>query len=185
MGRAPVCHVNPDEVVAMGAALYAGLNADAGELNVAQQTVVNSMKLQEVANHYFGTISLRIAPDGVARQFNSILIDKNSKLPSSRTESYYTVAPGQTSVECRVTQSATRELDPDFVRVIWSGELGPLPAGRPPNMEIRVTYSYDRNQVMHCAFEDVSSGLKRTVELGLDSGLARQGDVAADPFVVE
>ena len=184
LGREPVCHVNPDEVVAMGAALYSGVRADPAQLNTAQATALANMKLQEVANHYFGTISLYMGPGGVGRLVNSILIDKNSKLPCNRTESYYTVAAGQTAVNCTITQSATREQDPDFVRVIWKGELGPLPADRPPNMEIRVTFSYDTNQVMHCDFEDVASGLRRSVDLGVRDGVELELP-AKDKFVVE
>ena len=142
------------------------------------------MKLQEVANHYFGTLCLRVGPDGVGRLQNSILIDKNSQLPCSRTESYHTVARGQMSVNCRITQTATRELDPDFVRVIWSGDLGPFPADRPPNMEIRVTYRYDVNQVMHCEFEDVTSGLRQSVDLGVEHG-GEIPQASPDRFVVE
>jgi molecular chaperone DnaK len=184
LGHEPVCHANPDEVVAMGAALYSGVNADPAELNTAQATALANMKLQEVANHYFGTLSLQIGPDRVPRLRNSILIDKNSKLPASRTESYYTVHAGQTAVDCRITQSATREHDPDFVRVIWKGDLGPLPEGRPPNMEIRVTYSYDLNQVMHCEFEDVATGLRRVVDLGVHDG-TELSPGSDDKFVVE
>jgi molecular chaperone DnaK len=183
-GRAPVCHVNPDEVVALGAALYAGVSAGSAQLNPAQASVVRSMRLQEVANHYFGTISLETHPTtGEHRARNSIIIEKNSKLPCEKTESYYTVFPGQMNVDCRVTQSATRESDPDFVRVIWDGALGPLPPDRPANMEIRVTYSYDTNQIMHCRFQDVSSGLTREIDIGLKTD--DHGDSGVEKFLVE
>jgi molecular chaperone DnaK (HSP70) len=113
-----------------------------------------------------------------------MLIDKNTSLPCAKTESYYTVHPGQTTVKCEVTQSATRESDPDFVRIIWDGELGPLPSGRPENMEIRVTYSYDSNQIMHCLFEDVASGLRKEVKIGL-KGEAGLDEQTIDRFLVE
>ena len=73
-------------------------------------------------------------------------------------------------MNCRVTQSATRESDPDFVRTIWTGELGPLPEGRPAEQQVDVTFMYDANQVMQCAFVDVASGVKQEVSLGLTSG---------------
>lgn len=185
-GRAPVCHVNPDEVVALGAALYAGLNADHSQLNAAQSSVVRSMKLQEVANHYFGTISLDVHPSTAEHRLrNSIIIEKNTKLPCAKTESYYTVSPGQTEVDCRVTQSATRETDPDFVRIIWDGALGPLPPGRPAQMEIRVTYSYDTNQIMHCLFEDVASGLRHEIDIGLKGDAEALDADGVEKFLVE
>jgi molecular chaperone DnaK len=67
-----------------------------------------------------------------------------------------------------VTQSSSEEDDPDFVRVVWRGDLGPFPAGRPPNMEIKVTFSYDQSQVMHCDFLDVASGIRRMLILGVN-----------------
>jgi molecular chaperone DnaK len=184
-GRAPICHVNPDEVVALGAALYAGLNAQSGQLNAAQAAVVRSMKLQEVANHFFGTIAVERNPTGESRLRNSVIIEKNTALPCAKTESYYTVSPGQTAVDCRVTQSATRETDPDFVRVIWDGSLGPLPPGRPAQMEIRVTYSYDTNQIMHCVFEDVASGVKKEIEIGLKTDSDGSNGDGVEKFLVE
>jgi molecular chaperone DnaK len=186
-GRAPVCHVNPDEVVALGAALYAGWAAGQGDepakLNEAQATAVGSLNLVEVANHFFGTISL-VEENGLPpRLRNTIVIEKNTPLPCSRTESYYTVSYGQRRVDCRVTQASTREADPDFVRVIWSGALGPLPSNRPPGMEMRVTYSYDRSQIMHCVFVDTATGIRQEVRLGLAPGRAAADD--GEKFVVE
>lgn len=168
--KQPVCSINPDEVVALGAALYAGVNADQSKLNAAQASSVQSMKLREVANHHYGTISLDSDHAAGARLRVSIVIEKNTPIPVSKTESFYTVAAGQTSVNCHVTQSATRESDPDFVRTIWTGELGPLPEGRPAEQQVDVTFMYDANQVMQCAFVDVASGIKQEVSLGLTSG---------------
>ena len=185
-GKDPVCYVNPDEVVALGAALYAGLKASDSSLNPAQVSAVRGIQLQEVANHFFGTISLANDPaSGRKILRNSVILKKNQPLPCSTTESYYTVHEGQTSVNCRVTQSATLEVDPDFVRVIWDGELGPLPPGRPESMEIRVTYGYDANQVMHCVFEDVASGLKREVELGIKVASDDREDAGIERFLVD
>jgi len=184
-GREPVCHLNPDEVVALGAALYAGYKEDPAKLNAAQVAVAQSVQLREVANHYFGTLVLgRDAASGRAAKLVSPIIDKNTPLPCSKTEAYYTVREGQTGVNCEVTQSTTRESDPDFVRIIWSGSLGPLPEGRPAEMEIRVTFSYDSNQVMHCRFEDVATGMAKEVNIGLKDDEVSTGH-SIDKFLVE
>lgn len=181
-GKPPICHINPDEVVALGAALYAGQQAKPGTLTPGQHSVVTGMRLQDVANHFFGTLTLD-ATDGVRKLVNSVIIEKNTALPCSKTEKYYTVGHGQTQVDCQVTQSATRETDPEFVRIIWNGQLGPLPPDRPSNKEIRVTYSYDKNQVMHCLFEDVESGIRQWVELGLETSAEESGSI--DRYLVE
>jgi molecular chaperone DnaK len=169
-GKAPVCHVNPDEVVALGAALYAAFSAPPATLNQAQKTVVDSMALKEVANHFFGTICRTEGPGGRRMLHNSLIIDKNTPLPCEKTDSYYTCDDDQRSVRVTVTQSASRETDPAFVRVIWEGELGPLPPNRQSGMEIRVTFSYDSDQIMHCRFVDVGSGLSKDIELGITTG---------------
>jgi molecular chaperone DnaK len=184
-GKPPVCHVNPDEVVALGAALYAGFSAEEKDLNPAQKSVVSSMQLQEVANHFFGTICQTSDVTGRQRLRNSIIIEKNTPLPCSKTEPYYTVRPGQQAVDVSVTQSATREDDPDFVRTIWEGSLGPLPEGRPANMEIRVTYSYDTNQIMHCRFEDVASGLTKEIDIGVKSALTDTSLEGVDRILID
>lgn len=168
--KPPVCHVNPDEVVALGAALYAAFSANPGSLNAAQAAVVKSMALKEVANHFFGTICRTDGPGGRRMLQNSVIIEKNTPLPCEQTESYCTSYDDQREVRITVTQSASKETDPAFVRVIWQGELGLFPSNRPKGMEIRVTFSYDVDQIMHCRFVDVGSGLSKDIELGIGSG---------------
>ncbi len=165
--KEPICNVNPDEVVALGAALYAGVNADPSQLNAAQASSVQSMKLREVANHYYGMVSLDMSHATGPRSQVSIMIEKNTPIPAAETQSFYTTHQGQTEVDCVVTQSSTRESDPDFVRTIWSGDLGPLPPNRPSDQQIDVHFSYDTNQVMQCSFVDVATGIKQEVSLGM------------------
>jgi molecular chaperone DnaK len=177
-GRRPVCHVNPDEVVALGAALYAAYAArqagETEELTSEQFGALAPLALLEVANHYYGTFALVDRENLPPRVRNSTLIRKNTPLPCSTTRSYFTAADGQRKVECSVTQSSTEEEDPDFVRTVWQGMLEPLPAGRPRGMEIQVTFSYDRNQLMHCSFLDVATGIRRELRLDVNEAeLAR------------
>ncbi len=180
--KAPICNINPDEVVALGAALYAGVNADPSQLNAAQASSVQSMKLREVANHHYGTVIFDTSHATESRLRVSVVIEKNTPIPAARTRSYYTVNKGQTTVDCVVTQSSTRESDPDFVRTIWSGELGPLPPNRPSHQQIDVHFSYDTNQVMQCSFVDVESGIKQEVALGMSESPSAGIDL--DKFTV-
>ncbi len=146
----PITTENPDEAVALGAALYAAVDSP--------------VSLGEVANHYFGTL---VVDDrqGVEKLTNDILIEKNKKLPCRVTRSYFTASYGQRYVECEVTQSSNLETDPQWVNIIWKGELGPLPSGRPVGQEIEVTFRYDKNQIMHCSFKDVTSGKQTDVDI--------------------
>ncbi len=105
---------------------------------------------------------------GVEELQVSNIISKNTPLPCSKTDTFYTIGEGQRYVQCRVTQSADEETDPEFVQMILDNvELGPFPPGRPAQQPIEVTYSYDLDQTMHVKFTDVKSGMvfERTLEL--------------------
>jgi len=178
--KAPVALVNPDEAVALGAALYAGLKAAPALLNPAQRAAVQQVQLQEVANHYYGTLSVSQLSGGQQALRVSNVIAKNTPIPHTAEETYYTMSEGQTAVLARVTQSATDEDDPDFVRIIWEGELGPFPAGRPAGQPILVRYSYDANQVMHCTFTDVGTGISKEVNLSFADSKAAKGGISVE-----
>lgn len=183
----PLKSVNPDEAVALGAAIYAGLSASAETLNAAQAASIGSIKLTEICNDFFGTISIsEHEQTGMAELVNSIVLAKNTPLPCSVTKTFYTVMPGQTSVNCKVTQSKNDETDPEFVHVVWEGSLDNLPAGRPPGQPIAVTYSYDMNGRMNCSYTDVNSGKTTTVDLhpNSDKSVDKQ-KAAVDDFLVE
>ncbi len=164
--KEPIVSGNPDEAIALGAAIYAGYKTEKTKLNTLQAQAVSSMKFQEVAPAYFGTISIdsRKKQEGIYATLNNIIINKNEKIPCSKTESFYTAHDNQLAVSCEITQSPTPETDPRFVRVIWTGELA-LPPNRESGQEIQITYSYDEYGVMHANFLDVGSGRKTEIEI--------------------
>jgi len=172
-GKEPSEGVNLDEAVALGAAIYAGLRADKGNLKPMQREKLSKVSVVDVANHYYGTISMHRDDElGTEDLRVSIIIPKNTPLPCSNTDTFYTRRAGQQYVNCRVTQSADMESDPDFVNIILEKELGPLPPGRPAQQPLEVTYSYDLNQTMHVKFLDVESGkvFEETLTLGDKKG---------------
>ena len=182
--REPTATVNVDEIVALGATLYAAYKGDKSKLSAIQRHSIEKIKVSESTSKCFGTISVRHdeARDEV-RLANSILIRKGEKIPCSVKESFYTVHDGQDSVNCRVTESTAAETDPRFVKIIWEGDLE-LPSGRPANQEIRVTFAYDDNQIMKCSFKDVASG--RETKIDLSMATADQVDsTVIDKFLVE
>ena len=183
-GKKPISFGNPDEIVALGAAVYAALKADPGNLNPLQRNAVAGVKISEVASKYFGTISVGLNQAKQSEELqNSIVIEKGTKIPCSVTKTFYTISEGQTAVNCTVTEGNTPETDPRFVRVVWKGELGPLPSGRPENQPVEVTFAYTENQVMECSFLDVESGKRAMVELSQGSHGGDQFDI--EKFVVE
>ena len=161
----PVSTVNVDEVVALGASLYAAYKSDKKFLSSAQKTALSTIKITEITNYCFGTTVQQY--DELRKIYNlknSIIISKNSKIPCSVTKDYYTVGDGQEALQCDVTSSTAPETDKRFVKTVWEGSM-PLPSGRPKGQRIDITFSFDDNNVMHCKFLDVQSGKHLEVEL--------------------
>jgi len=155
--------VNVDEAVALGAALWAIKLAPKDMLPALVADVGRKIAVQETANKYFGTTAVSRTASGFVVE-NVIIIPKGAVLPCSVTRSF-SVHEEQSEVELDITESATEETDPKWVNKIYS-EMMPLKGNRSGVTEFTVTYSYDVNQIMECAFCDVASGL--TVTLGLN-----------------
>ena len=172
-----------DEVVALGAAIYAAYRADRAKLSPGQKEIVEKIKISETTNKCFGTITLSKASarDEIILE-NTTLIPKGHKIPCSITQSFYTTYEGQTGVDCKVTESSTIESDPKFVKIIWGGRLE-LPPNRSEGQQIDVTFSYDENQIMQCSFVDIATKKKTTVDLTMASN--DKFDDKIDKFLVE
>jgi molecular chaperone DnaK len=183
-GQEPNASVNVDEVVALGAALYAGYKGDRSKLSTAQQSAIAKIRVEECANKCFGTLARGFDDARQARELqNTVLIRKGERLPCSVTQSFYTVYDGQDSVNCTLTESTAEEVDPRFVRIVWEGTLD-LPPDRPQGQEISVTFAYDANQLMKCSFVDVATGQQTFVELSAASPHDGSASVI-DQFMVE
>lgn len=182
-GQEPISTVNVDEVVALGAALYAAYKSDGQNLNAAQEDAIKRIKVTESTNKCFGTISIALNQNkNQLEEQNSILIRKGEKIPCSVTESFYTMSDNQTAVKCVVTESTSPETDPRFVKVIWEGELK-LPEGRPEGQEVQVTFGYDDSQIMFCSFKDVESGNELPVDISMSGSSDTNDEI--EKFMVE
>ena len=185
-GKAPVYPENVDEMVALGAALYAAHKSDKSELNATQKQSLKKIKVKEICNHYFGTIAVSYNANLERDELtNSILIKKGDKIPCSVTEEFSTRYDGQDAISATVTQSSENEPDPEFVKIVWEGELS-LPPDRPKGQIIEITYSYDENQVMRCEFVDVKTKKKVEVDLSMSAqDDERSADDEIDRFLVD
>lgn len=182
-GKEPVTSGNVDEVVAMGAALYAAYKGDRSHLTATQSNAINKIKVAETSGKCFGTLSLTI--DEARQKYvleNTVLIHKGDKIPCSVSKSFYTTHDGQETINCKITESTSPESDPKFVNIIWEGDLK-LPQDRPEGQEIEITYSYDENQMMKCSFLDVASGRVTDIELSMSASNSNQSDI--EKFMVE
>jgi molecular chaperone DnaK len=152
-GKEPHKGVNPDEVVAVGAAIQAGvLRGD-----------VKDVLLLDVTPLSFGIETL----GGVMTK----LIDRNTTIPTSRTETFTTAADNQTSVEVHVLQGE-REFARDnrtLARFKLDG-IPPAPRGVP---QIEVTFDIDANGILHVKARDKGSGREQSVTVTASSTLSK------------
>jgi molecular chaperone DnaK len=178
----PLSTVNVDEVVALGASLYAAHKSDGSNLSEIQKKSIDQLKVAERTNCFLGTISIGHSESKGDILMNSILIKKGEAIPCEVSKSYMTLYEGQDSINCTITESKSPETDPRFVKVIHEEDLE-LPPNRPSGQEIVVTYSYDENQMIHASFKDTESGNEKTISISMSGHHETSSDI--DKFLVD
>jgi molecular chaperone DnaK len=112
MGMPPLAVVNVDEAVSLGAALAAGKRVQERspqELAPAASLEITKTRLTDVCNHFFGVLALnRDLASGRITERNCILLRKNTPLPCSQHDVFFTVQARQPMAVIRVTQTANR-----------------------------------------------------------------------------
>ncbi|MFA5554167.1 MAG: Hsp70 family protein, partial [Phycisphaerae bacterium] len=168
-GFAPEAAVNVDECVALGAALHAGLamlRDRAKEVPAGIKAGLKDIKLTDVCNHSFGTLCAPTDKETGRRIVqNRIILKKNTPLPCEHSQVFYTMTADQRELEVTVTQG--EDDSPEYINKIATHRFE-LPADRPARCPIKVTYSYDVNQRMHCKFHDLQSGKVLEIEFCLN-----------------
>jgi molecular chaperone DnaK len=152
-GKEPHKGVNPDEVVAVGAAIQAGVLA--GE--------VKDMLLLDVTPLSLGIETL----GGVM----TTLIPRNTTIPTRKSETFSTAADSQTSVEVHVLQGE-RPMARDnrtLGRFHLSG-LPPAPRGVP---QIEVTFDIDANGIVNVSAKDMATQKEQKIQITASSGLSK------------
>lgn len=151
--KQPKCELNPDEVVALGAAVQAHILM--GE--------IRDMLLLDVT-----PLSLGIETFG---GIMSKLIERNSKVPTSAKETFTTFVEGQTIVDIHVLQGE-RELVNDnqsLARFALKG-IPPMPAGIP---RIEVTFHLDANGILNVSAKELHTGQEQSIEVKPTYGLSK------------
>lgn len=154
-GKEPHKGVNPDEVVAIGAAIQAGQIG--GDIN-RDITIVDVIPLS-VGIETMGGIATK-------------LIERNSRIPTSKSQIFSTAADNQTSVEINIVQGE-REMAADnksLGRFILDGIL-PAPRGMP---QVEVTFDIDTNGILHVKAKDKGTGKEQHITIQGSTGLSKE-----------
>ena len=151
-GKQPNMSVNPDEVVAMGAAVQGGVLA--GD--------VEGILLLDVTPLSLGVETL----GGVMTK----MIDRNTTIPTRKTEVYSTAADNQTSVEIHVLQGE-RPMAADN-KTLGRFQLTGIPAARRGVPQIEVTFDIDANGIVNVSAKDLGTGQQQQITISGSTALS-------------
>lgn len=153
-GKKPHMGVNPDEVVAVGAAIQGGiLSGDVKDV-LLLDVIPLSLGIETMGN--------------VATK----LIEKNTTIPASRSQVFSTAADNQTSVEIHVVQGerAMARDNKSLGRFILDG-IPPAPRGIP---QVEVTFDVDANGILAVKAKEKSTGKEQSIRIEARSGLSKE-----------
>ena len=153
-GKEPLCTLDPDEIVAMGAAVQAGILA--GELKGVVLVDVTSLSLG-IETHEGRAV---------------VVIPRNTTIPVSATRTFTTSVDDQTAVQFHVVQgeSERADLNDSLGRFVLDG-LSPAKAGTP---QIEVTFAVDFNGMVLVSARDRGTGREQTVTVSVNMVAARE-----------
>ncbi len=153
-GKEPNKSVNPDEVVALGAAIQGGvLSGDVDDILLLDVTPL-SLGIETL-----GSVSTK-------------LIERNTTIPTKKSQVFSTAADNQTSVEIHVLQGE-RELAQDNKTIgrFHLSDIPPSPRGVP---QIEVTFDIDANGILNVNAKDKTTGKEQSIRIEASSGLSEK-----------
>ena len=153
-GKEPYKGINPDEAVAMGAAIQAGI--------IAGDEGVSDILLLDVTPLTLGIETL----GGVM----TTMIERNTTIPSRRSEIYSTASDNQPAVEIHVLQGE-REFAKDNI-TLGQFHLGGIPAAPRGVPQIEVTFDIDANGIVNVSAKDMGTGKEQSVTIESDTSLS-------------
>ena len=153
-GKEPNCSINPDEVVAVGAAIQGGI----------MQGEMKDVLLLDVIPLSLGIETL----GGVATK----LIDKNTTIPASKAQVFSTAADNQTSVEIHVVQGE-RQMAGDN-KTLGKFMLDGIPTAPRGMPQIEVTFDVDANGILNVTAKDKATSKAQSIKIEARGGLKNE-----------
>ena len=171
VGKAPFKGINPDEAVAMGAALQAGI--------IVGDEGVTDVLLLDVTPLTLGIETLG--------EVTTTMIERNTTIPSRRSETFSTAADNQPAVEVHVLQGE-REFAKDNITLGRFHLMG-IPAAPRGIPQIEVTFDIDANGIVNVSAKDLGTGTEQSIKIESQTSLSedeiRQKIEDAEKFAEE
>ncbi|MBR7024880.1 MAG: molecular chaperone DnaK [Selenomonadaceae bacterium] len=156
LGKEPSKGINPDECVSIGAAIQGGVLA--GEFGKGNEILLLDVTPLSLGIETLGGVCTKI-------------IERNTTIPTQKSQVFSTAADGQTSVEIHVLQGE-REMaagNKTLGRFVLS-DIPPAPRGVP---QIEVTFDIDRNGIVNVSAKDKSTGKEQKITIQSSSGMSK------------
>jgi molecular chaperone DnaK len=152
-GKRPEMGFNPDEVVALGAAIYTA-NLRGEKVRDDRGRTLEPVRVRNVTAHSLGII---VRDEAGEKEMNSIIIKKDTELPAENTErDYRTIEDNQTNVRLQVIQG--EDEDPEHCTKVGEAVLREIPAQPKGVARIDVTLGYDASGIITLYAKEQRSG---------------------------
>jgi molecular chaperone HscC len=167
-GRFPACDINPDEVVALGAAVQAGLKM--------KDKALDEVVMTDVAPYSLGVeTSMNLDAHTYSHGHFDPIIERNTVVPVSRVKHYYPLHDGQRIMELAIYQGEAR-MAADNIKL---GQVRiDMPAGVRSDGEVGVRFTYDANGLLEVEATVASTGHKVAVVIEGNPGLLTEQEIA-------
>lgn len=154
LSRPPNRGLDPDRVVALGAAVQAA--------RVARQSAVRDVVMTDVCPHSLGLEVSKTFGRRVEAGFFAPILDRNVTVPVSRVERFSAIEPGQDRIHVRVYQGESRRAEENTLLGSFTVEGLRAPPGTEDGGEADIRFSYDANGVLEVEVTVVHSGKRHT-----------------------
>lgn len=166
-GRLPYSNINPDEAVALGAAIQVALK----ERNIALDEII----LTDVCPYTLGTdVAKSMGNGNYESGYFLPIIERNTTIPVSKVQRLYTIADNQTLINVEVYQGESRRVEGNLRLGELNVQLPPAPAGE---QAIDVRYTYDINGILEVEVVIVETGKKKRILIEKNQGSLSEEEI--------
>lgn len=166
-GRFPAMHLDPDEAVALGAAVQAGLKM--------RDAALEEVVMTDVSPYSLGIgISRQIGPNQYSHGHYLPIIERNTPVPVSRTENVATIADYQKELLVQVYQGESRMVDGN----IYLGKISfPVPPKKAGQISIDIRFTYDISGVLEVEAHVLETKEKHKIVITENAGVMTQEEI--------